>query len=293
MSLALLFDTNDKIFVANVDEFGTKHEFIGNVFEVEQALLDKPRSFFCISPLRGQRRQKSEISRYTNFMFESDSTPLAQQFALLPTIMELGIVRAATYSGGKSIHFLVSALDDLQIGEPGSEAADIRYKAIWTGIANSISQTGLIIDTAGNNAVTLSRIPGQFRDGTEQTLLYTGTLVESSFLQNIAINKVKAPKAENSLSSVKNIEELEQRLNSPNHSKLASYIKYPSWISRNSGNYPMLLRLSLWAIEEAGATSDTLLPVFEKYLQPHLHNNQYYKDWQVPVIHALRMKGML
>lgn len=293
MGLGLLFAESDKIFICNVDSTGTYNEFVGTTKEVAAELNRKPRNFFCINPVKGQRRLKKEVKRYTNFLIESDTTELEKQFELLPKLADLGIIRTATFSGGKSIHFVISCTDDLSLGEPGSEQAEQAYKQIWQGLANIFGQAGLdVADHSNKNPVTLSRLPGQFRGETKQKLLNTGNLVTAEFLQSIAIRNVKQTYVQ-ATERAASVKDLEARLNSPEHGRLAMQIKYPAWVSANAGNYPNLLRLSLWCIDEVGATPDTLLPYFEKYLVPHLHARNYHKDWQLPVIHAFRMKGLL
>lgn len=294
MSLAHLFASDDKIFICDIDDHGTKNEFVGDVFAVEQAMQNKSRNFFAINPVKGQRRLKSEVKKYQSFLFESDSTPLEIQFQLLPTIMELGIVRMATYSGGKSIHLIVSVSDDLLLGDEGSDEANDRYKNIWLGLARILSDVGLDLSDASNkNPVTLSRIPGQYRAETEQKLLAVGNFVESAFLHSIAVSPVTKPMSLSAASQVTNIKELETRLSQPEHGRLALYLKYPSWIQNENGNYPTILRIALWALDEVGATPETFTAYFEKYTVPHLHAHAYFKDWRKPLDHAYRMKGML
>lgn len=289
-ALSLIFEPKDKIFICNVDEYGTRHEFVGSLPAVEIELARKPRNFFCINSVRGQRRLKSELAQYRNFLFESDTTPLEQQFILLPTIMDLGIVRTATYSGGKSIHYMISAADDLQLGEVGSESAETAYKQIWLGLANILANTGLIIDQAGKNPATLSRLPGAIRGETEQRLLATGPLVTSEFLKSVAVSPNKNVYVRSS-GTVTSMLELEQKLAEPQHGRLAMQIKYPAWVSEHAGNYPNIYKITLWAIDEVGATPETLFPYFEKHLEPKLIAKNYHKDWRLAVQHAFRMKG--
>lgn len=293
MSLSYLFADDAKIFICNFDaENGTKHEFVGNVYEVTNELVKRPRNFFCINEVKGQRRLKNEIRTYTNFLIEDDNTPIDVQMRLLPTIMELGIVRTATFSGSKSIHYVVSCMDDLTLGEPGGEQANERYKNIWLGLQNIFTNAGLTVDPSNKNPVVLSRLPGILRGETEQKLLDTGKLVDAAFLHSIAVQTARVPRlsAENLAT---NFNELNNRLNLPEHSRLAGYIKFPGWISQSAGNYPMLLRLTLWAIDEVGATPDTFIPYLEKHLVQHLQAKNYFKDWKVAVEHGFRMKGML
>jgi hypothetical protein len=292
VGLSLLFDNDDKIFLANVDYAGTCDEFVGNVYSATAELLKKPRNFFCINPVKGQRRLKSEVKAYRNFLFESDNNPIEQQFSMLPKLAQLGIIRTATFSGSKSIHYVVSCADDLNLGEAGSDAAEARYKAIWLGLAQIFESQGLSIDKSNKNPAVLSRIPGAFRDDAEQRLLHTGNLVDAAFLQSVAVELKERPRLI-AAECVASYEELERRLAKPQHSRLNMYIKYPAWINESNGNYPMLYRLTLWAADEVGATPETFAPYLEKHLLPHLKAKNYFKDWYLPVEHAFRSKGML
>ena len=292
MGLELLFAESDNVFVSNIGEFGTCDEFVGTPAAVATELIRKSRQFFCINPIKHTRRVKDEVARFQSFMFESDSTPLEQQYALLPEIMKLGIVRTATYSGGKSIHFIVNCADHLNLGDTKSLEAETAYKDIWKGLAFKFIETGLVLDTAGKNQVTLSRLPGMFRGNTEQKLLSTGNMVTAEYLHSIAVRSVKRNYVQSS-TAVADITQLEQRLKSPEHQWLAFDIKYPAWVSPNEGNYREILRVALWAIDEVGATPDTLFTYFEKHLVPHLHARNYHKDWELPVYHAFRKKGLL
>jgi len=294
MSLDLLFSDDDRIFICNVDEHGTTNEFVGNVAEVQQALTIMPRNFYCINPVKNNRRTKSELARYNSFLFESDSLPIEQQFAMLPKIVELGIVRMATYSGGKSIHYIVSAADDLQIGEPGSDTAEARYKNIWLGLASILTSAGLEVDRSGKNPAVLSRLPGMFRAGNNlQTLLHNGNLINSKFLRGNALNINNANKGVRTENFVTSYEQLEALLNDPKHHNLALNLKYPNWINERNGNYNEILKKTYWAIDEVGATYETFLAYFEKYTVPHLKAKNYHDNWEIGIYHAFKKKGLV
>ena len=294
MSLNLLFNDDDKIFICNVSNYGTCDEFVGTPDEVINALTSQSREFYCVNPVRDFKRAKKEIASYQNFLFESDANTLSEQYALLPKIMELGIVRTATFSGNKSIHYVVSCSDQLYVGELGSLAAETAYKAIWAGLEQMFTKAGLTIDKSGKNPATLSRVPGMPRKDTQthQLLLNTGNLVTAEFLKSVAVTTRKTAYVR-STESVSSLAELEAKLAEPQHQRLALEIKYPAWISANAGNYPELLRVALWTIDEMGTTPDVLLAYFEKHLVPHLQARNYHKDWELPVYDAFKMKGLL
>lgn len=290
MSLDLLFSDDDKIFVANIGEFGTFDTFLGNLDEVSAQLAKKPRNFFCINPMNNIQKIKENVSKYQNFLFECDKVPLDKQIEKLPMLKNLGIIRTATFSGNKSIHFVVSCSDDLDLGKPGSLEAELEYKAIWKGLCVHFQNAGLPIDTSNNQPAVLSRLPGMYRGKVQQELWHTGKLVSSALLKSMAAKTATVYKSTNTI-SVQSYEELEARM--ANNPPLEDKFKRPDWISPGAGNYPNILQYTLWAIDSAGATPETFFPYLEKHFEQHLINKNYFKDWRKSVFDAFRKKGML
>lgn len=284
----LIFSESDNIFITDLNaNYGHYRQLIvrNNTTEI--------RNFFCINPIAGNLRQKSEVKAYRNFLFESDAMPIDQQISLLPKIAELGIVASAVFSAGKSIHFIVSCSDELKLGEPGSESANERYRAIWLGLCRILTEVGLNVDKSNKNPVNLSRMANADRNGSLQTLLYTGNLVNSEFLNSVAITYNKPIRVVSSIGA-KTLQEFEELLEQPQHSHIRTYLKYPTWINREHGNYPMLFRLTTWAIDEVGVPLETFITYFEKHTLTHLLNKQYHKDWKKPIYDAYyHKKGLL
>lgn len=287
-ALKHIFTESDKVFSCDLNSEG-------GTFRTQICQPDniQPRNFFCINPIRGQRRLKDQIAAYRNFLFESDTMPIADQYLLANDLKQSGLVSMATFSGTKSIHFVVSAADNLNLGEPGSDAANERYKRIWLGLAKQLQELGLSgIDQSNKNPVTLSRMPGAMRGEVEQSLLYTGPLQTSDFLYTIAL-----PERQQELRPTSNVNsflELEEVLKKRKHEKLRMAIQHPgTYINNHNGNYPLLFRYAAWLIDETNAPLDAALSYFEKYFVPHLHAKAYFKDWKKPIIGAYRHKGVL
>lgn len=291
-ALTHIFAEDDKIFICNIGEQGTKNEFVGNPAQVQEELIKNPRLFFAISPMKGQRRLKNQIQKYQSFLFESDTMPLSDQYLLAEDLRKSGLVSMATYSGSKSIHFIVSVADTLKFGEPGSDHANDLYRRTWLGLERLFREFGLTgIDQTNKNPVTLSRMPGQMRGETEQTLLYTGPLQTAEFISSLTI-----PARQSTIvpvTNVNNLPELEIALENPKHAKLKLAIQYPAnFLNAHHGNYPLLFRYAAWLIDETNAPADAAIAYFQKYFVPHLQAKNYFKDWEKPILHAYRHKGI-
>ena len=120
-------------------------------------------SFCCFNELtgfpneHGSYRSNSNVKEYSHIVLESDSIPLNQQ---IPLVCGLGLpVVAATFSGNKSIHFLVR-LRDIPRGEA------VKDQATWDAIVKK-DFFGQVIplgfDSAMSSPAHLTRLPGIFR----------------------------------------------------------------------------------------------------------------------------------
>jgi len=283
----LIFAENDNIFLSNLDDsHGHSNAIIVRNNTTEQ------RTYFCINPLKANIRRKSEIAAYRNFLVEDDITPIDEQLALLPKLASLGMIAGATFSGGKSIHYIVSCSDDLNLGEPGSDSANEKYRSIWIGLAKILSDNGINIDNSNKNPAGLSRMPGSYRGNVQQTLVYTGNLVSSEFLHSLAINTVRKPKTVSNV-DVTNLEQLEALLSQIQHSNLRMYLRHPTWVNEHAGNYHSIFKLACWAIDELGLPLNLFEAYFAKYKLTFLLKAKYYKDWQKSNYDAYKHKGMI
>lgn len=291
-NLKLLFDENDKLYVSNLTTTnGPYQQLVASLDSLAEQSLN--RELFCINPIKGIRN-KENVAAYVNFMFESDNMPLAAQFELLPKIIELEIVRTITFSGGKSLHLIVSCADDLVLGEPGSDTANERYRAIWLGLERMLNTIGFVnIDKSNKNPVGLSRLPGATRsNGIVQELLYTGKLVPSAFLHSVAVQLArKAVNVKTQFTG--DLAAFEALLKKPEHAKFASFIQCPGWVQTGDGNHPMIFRLVCWAHDEFNLSFDMFVAVFAKYVEPVFHARGYHKDWRSKVYGAYMQKGWL
>lgn len=109
----------------------------------------------ALNPIKGFR-QDQNCTAYRNFLIEMDVGPLPQQLAY---IERLGMpYSAAVFSGGKSLHFLIS-LD-----------IDLPDQKTWRLIAEWILAIATAADQMTKNPSRSIRIPGPTRDQSRQVL---------------------------------------------------------------------------------------------------------------------------
>lgn len=116
------------------------------------------QQFFCINPLKQPGKLVTEnIAQYRNILIEMDSGTLEEQWLKIET--SLLPWTTCTYSGGKSLHFIICI-------EEGVD--DLRY---YNNLARIISEA-LGADTSTTNPNRLSRLAGAYREGgAEQELV--------------------------------------------------------------------------------------------------------------------------
>jgi hypothetical protein len=123
------------------------------------------KTFFAINPVMeiGDNRKKENISAMKNFLFESDTLPIDKQKALLKKNKD--IISMATYSGNKSIHFIIQIKD---IPETIDE-----YRYVWKLLKDKYFQSA---DTQCNDCLRLSRTPEAVRENNKKQVLIWNTL---------------------------------------------------------------------------------------------------------------------
>jgi len=123
------------------------------------------KQFFSINPYNRYycNRKKENISVMKNFLFEFDSIPLENQKTLFKEYKD--IISMATYSGNKSIHFIIQIED---IPNTNDE-----YKYIWNMIKDRYFP---LADKQCNDTTRLSRTPNAERENGMKQLLIWNTL---------------------------------------------------------------------------------------------------------------------
>jgi len=113
-----------------------------------------------INPIKGPR-EDANVYRFQNFLVEMDGMPLAEQQKY---VQSMGMpYTAAVYSGGKSIHYVISLKEDMP------DESSWRLVAEW--ILNVMDKA----DQQTKNPSRMVRIPGAHRPGGRQQRLISAT----------------------------------------------------------------------------------------------------------------------
>lgn len=136
-------------------------------------------NFFCINPLHlqadaeypdreGGRRADCNVTAFRNILLEIDSMHWADQQIYMD---ELGVPYSTqVYSGGKSMHFIIS------LEEPCKDIEE--YRELVFRILQKVDKA----DKTTKNPSRLSRAPGAMRGNYAQSLLYVGERITKAKL---------------------------------------------------------------------------------------------------------------
>lgn len=163
-----IFDPEDETCFAQ-DAFGTA------LFQVEAAKPEEPiyktLQYFSINPMHTSRADRNVV-KYRNFLVEFDDITIEEQFKIVAS-MNMPFT-TATYSGNKSVHFIIS------LEEPLENRALYDFSAKW--IYNILGDK---VDEKNKNPSRFSRVPGGINAKTdkEQKLLKVRSRVKNSTLE--------------------------------------------------------------------------------------------------------------
>jgi hypothetical protein len=131
-----------------------------NVFALPIKQWSIKKQFFSINPVKdyGDNRKSINVKSLKNFLFESDTLPLEQQKELFK--MRKDIISMATFSGNKSIHFII------QIKDAPNTIEEYRY--VWKLLKDKYFPNA---DNQCNDALRLSRTPNAIRDNNQKQIL--------------------------------------------------------------------------------------------------------------------------
>lgn len=274
--------------------------------------------FFCINPLDPEydhghedkewyrpdrpRRADINVTKMQNFMFEMDSTDLGKQLIILN---ECGIPWSSiVYSGGKSYHAIVSLIEPLEVTAHTDEAI-LHYKNIWRRIRARIDECGVglgfslpegrssFVDGSSINPSRLSRFPGFERStGKEQKLVKLGTALSpdqfDELIKSCPVVKERARIVEKQ--DIEHPARSVSRFIDMCSQGLYLQLKRTQWGAE--GNYPLLYRLTLWAIDETGVDQNTFLEFAEKYIFTKFTEVGYPKSkWRRAIDDAYSIKS--
>lgn len=135
---------------ASLDAYGTA------LYSLER--IDETYAFFAINPLkRGTTRADSNISAYRNFLIEMDEGTIEEQWNYVVNTLKMPF-SLATYSGGKSYHFIISLSENVT-------------EEVWRELMALLLKAVPRADRSTCNPSRFSRVPNHNRlGGKPQTL---------------------------------------------------------------------------------------------------------------------------
>jgi hypothetical protein len=316
--LETLFRPNDRVYVCGTlqtDNAGTRY----TVPQVSQAsklssIITAEHRQFCINPLtienKNEKGAKSiraavNVAAYRNFLLESDTLPLQLQYDLLPTICQKFPITAVIYSGGKSLHYIISLQDDLKCGQPGSDKANDMYKMYWKGleqaltaeIRSAVPGTNNAFDSSTKDVIKLARIPEAMRGSVKQKLVYQGRLASSDEIYELGSKVERANYGlVNAADPSMSLEALEYKLAyAPDLSIKKFRTKVENAVSwaAPAGMYHELFKLALWAHDSIGVPYKTLDLYFQRNLYSIIKAKGYPRDPSTGVFNAYKWKGLI
>lgn len=287
--LSLLFEPTDLIYTTA--DFNSSESRYNNPRLTTFSNVPQGQELFSVQPLSshnlnvgGSIRHSSNVIIVRNFVFESDTLDIELQKTLVPKVAAVVPIRAAVYSGGKSVHYFIS------LATPLAPDPD-QYKRCWQGLADKIeSVLGVgTLDKATKDIVRLARIGGATRaNGVKQDLLYVGTLADSDSvlesqvfptLSHITVSTSVISSATafaTELKAKKSLATLHQSLTVPK-----------TWAA-SAGLYPKLFRLALWAKDSTGVSEPALLEFMQRYTFPTLKAHGYDRDPSIAIKNAYK-----
>lgn len=247
------------------------------------------------------RRADLNVSAFRNFMFEMDTVDVKKQFEIL-TKMPVTFA-SLTYSGGKSIHAIISLESDLPLQphlRPSIEEFKYLHERIRLYMENFIREEFSMVpegasffDVSAKNPSRLSRVPGSVRDnGKLQELLYLGKAMSSQEFSDLLVSAPEVTRTKNMRHHTP--EDVTSDIRTFWHicpKGLANSLKYVDW-GDSSGMYPYLYRLTTWAIDATNVDMETFEQILEEFTFPRLAQAGYPSEkMMVAVEHAFRHKG--
>lgn len=256
----------------------------------------------------GTPRASINVSAFRNFLFEIDSLPLPTQETLLRKIHPQVPLAQVVYSGGSSLHAIVSVADTLPF-KPHTEEGIRSYSQAWralstelTAIASDVLGTDCparLFDPSCKDPARLSRTPNVNRPENKKMqseLDGFGGLVSSDFVLGTMF---KHGYSESSVAPppVEQVSEMDLhlfrlRLLYPENNGLRSKIsKVTEWASTEN-MYPAIFQLTLWVIDSVGAPLNITLAFMQSEIFPALKAAGYPRNPEIAVHNAYIWKGL-
>lgn len=293
--LDLLFKDSDFVCVSS-DCYETR------LSKYSDAKHFKTREFFSINPfVAGTSRKDANVKEFRNFLFEIDTLDLDSQLKIFEGCkVPFALI---TFSGNKSYHAIVSLMNSLDANPSDANSVYI-YKSIWSQIAKVIDnyavsigftlpETGSFLDQSCKNPSRFSRFPGVFRESTQkvQKLHSQGTLMDEETLNSIvSTTNIKLPDfGEINDYDIQSLDEFKRLM--PDGLKYQTFT--PSRWASSSNMYPILFKLTLWAIDSTGVPKGIWVAYLESKVFDALRRAGYPEEkFMTAINHAYGIKGV-
>lgn len=182
--LNVLFNPGECIWVA--ERLANNYKSVSQKFALVSSVGSASRDgiFVCYSPANdfGLQKKLINITRFRNLLVEFDGLSLDEQKALVEAIQLP--YSTAVFSGGKSIHYMIS------LEEPVDYETYRQYAAqLAAGIPG--------MDKMNNRGTSYSRFPNGLRGEVEQSLIYCGERIKNvvfeEYLRSLQVDLPHVP----------------------------------------------------------------------------------------------------
>lgn len=275
----LLFADEDRICHGDFKAY--KVSSIPHRYTESELFCINPLSLKDYAPFKADWRQSSlgcrddlNVTKFQNFLFEIDCLPLETQMTIFKNC---GVTfRTIVFSGSKSYHAIVRLKKPLDIVPHTQESVQV-YKATWMSIAHKINEYALFLGLKAKNVLDQScKNPSRFsrlafvkrKDYKDQELAYIGCEMPLTELETYKLNMPKITVNFKTINTLEPEDEEEFRRSAPGG--LMSQIKYPSRWAAPQGLYPILFKMTLWAIDSTNVSKELFLNLLNKYTFPSL-----------------------
>ena len=275
--LELIFDPTENIIVSQTAK---KYELssLGKLAGAAQL-----PNFYAINPSVGRQRGNEHAAVLRNFLFESDTIPVDVQKSAILQINSAIPLRLVTFSGSKSVHYIVS-LAEQSCGAPGVKGLSA-YRVLWQALYNEISAVlrplvganaaTSLLDPATKDVMRFSRTPGAYRNEVKQDLLFSGNLLTQEAITAL-LAKYKVPEyikspVEPEMQNFITVAEFTKLIDSSHQlADLRFKLKRAEFWAASQNCYEKIFKLALWCIDSTGVPKHVLLPYFEAVVFPKL-----------------------
>lgn len=320
--LSKIFSADDVIYIAGALQPDGKGYANARVVKMSELFtkLQLDHQFFAINPISynnnniradgstGSYRASSNVTTFKNFLLESDVLPLETQIELVAHLNKHVPLRLVTYSGGKSLHMIVSVADTLfpkRVSDP-----IVMYKQIWSGLVDKattvanefLAERGLppedkIFDSSTKDPARLSRLPEAYRADKEreQKVIFTGGLVAGDELLALA-TEGKLQQYDGTKSSIDtsiDLASFERKLRTTQSLQfLRDRLEYPDRWTSATNMYTEMFRYTLWCLDACNVSFPVLDTYFTKRVYPSILAKGYPRDPRAGVVAAYQFKGL-